>query len=132
MKKSVFVTSQGLYAFRTMPFGLCNAPSTFQQLMELVMVGLPFNICVIYLDDVLIYGSTISTCLQNLRTVFEKLRNAELKLRPEKCFLLKQKVTYLGHTVSEKGVGVDTSKFETVKDWPVPTNVKILHPWRDH
>ena len=122
--KSAFVTAEGLFSFETMPFGLCNAPATFQKLMETVLAGLQFKICVIYLDDILVYGKGVDACLENLGLIFSRLQEAGLRLRPEKCFLLQQKVKYLGHIVSADGVAVDPSKYQVVEDWPVPNNLK--------
>ena len=82
-----------------MPFGLCNAPSTFQQLMELVLCGLQWEICQVYLDDI-IFSHTIEEHLQRLKEVFDQLQEAGLKLKPGKCHLLQRSVHYLGHIVS--------------------------------
>ena len=98
-KKSAFVTAEGLYAFSSMPFGLCNAPSTFQSLMETVLDGLQFKCCVIYLDDILVFGDTLESCLANLETVFERLRKANLKLRANKCFLFSKRLLHFLDTM---------------------------------
>ena len=70
-----------------MPFGLCNAPATFQRLMETVLTGLTRSCCLVYLDDVMAIGNNFSEHLDNLRKVFERIYNANLKLKPEKCCL---------------------------------------------
>lgn len=121
-KKTAFVTRQGLYEFNVMPFGLCNAPATFERLMETVLAGLQWQICLIYLDDIIVYGKTFDDMLQNLELVFEKLLAAGLKLKARKCSLFARQVKYLGHIISEQGIETDPEKVEIVKHWPEPVN----------
>ena len=78
--KTAFCTTEGLFEFKVMPFGLCNAPATFQRLMDLVLAGLQWPHCLVYLDDVIILGATFQEHLANLQSVFERLRQAGLKL----------------------------------------------------
>ena len=87
-----------------MPFGLCNAPATFQRLMDMVLTGLQWDSCLVYLDDILIVGKTFSKHLHNLRDVFGRLRGAGLKLQPRKCGFCLPEVGFLGHIVSATGV----------------------------
>lgn len=84
-EKTAFVTHAGLFEFNVMPFGLCNAPSCFQRLMECVLRSLNWRIVLIYLDDVLVYSRTFSDHLDHLRLVFDRFREAGLKLKPKKC-----------------------------------------------
>ena len=86
-EKTAFTTNSGLYEFKVMPFGLCNAPATFQRLMEEVLRGLAREKCLVYLDDVLVIGRTFDEHLSNLREVFNRLSEAGLKLKPAKCKL---------------------------------------------
>ena len=118
--KSAFVVPGGLYQFEVMPFGLCNAPSTFERLMESIFAGLQWKILVIYLDDIIVYGSTIDETLARLEIVLQRLRSAKLKLKPKKCHLFQKQVLYLGHVVTEDGVHTNPEKIEKVKDWPRP------------
>ena len=120
--KTAFITRSGLYQFKVVPFGLCNAGATFERLMELVMAGLQWKICLIYLDDVIVYGESFDQELGRLRQVFLRLRNANLKLKAKKCSLFKRKVVFLGHVVSPEGISADPSKVESIKSWPVPKN----------
>ena len=87
-EKTAFATAHGLYQFRVMPFGLCNAPGTFQRLMEHVLAGLHWTSYLVYLDDIIIFSQTISDHLQKLREVLAKLQKAGLKIKPSKCFLM--------------------------------------------
>ena len=105
-EKSAFSTGQGLWQITVMPFGL-NAPATFERLMESVLRGLTYEACLVYLDDVIVVGRTFQEQLDNLRNVFQRLREAHLKLNPEKCQLFRKEVRYLGHIVSPSGVTTD-------------------------
>ena len=109
-----------MWQFRVMPFGLCNAPATFERLMERVLVGLPLTVCLVYLDDILVPGQTFDEGLANLRQVFQKLTEAKLKLSPKECTLFKRQVIYLGHTVSETSVAMNPDKVAAVQTWPTP------------
>ena len=109
-EKTAFVTHAGLCEFTTMPVGLCNALGTFQCLMECVLRGLTWQIALIYLDDVLIYSQTFEEHLQHLRLVFDRFREAGLKLKPSKCHFGQTKVNYLGHVITPEGLP------KTVKD----------------
>ena len=105
-----------------MPFGLCNAPATFERLRESVLRGLTYEACLVYLDDVIVIGCTFQEQMYNLRKVFQRLREAHLKLNPEKCQLFQKEVRYLGHIVSPSGVTTDPEKLEAVKSWPRPND----------
>ena len=122
-EKTAFTTGRGLWQFRVMPFGLCNAPATFERLMEKVLAGLPLSVCLVYLDDILVPARSFDDHIQNLRTVFSRLQEANLKLSPKKCTLFRRQLKFLGHIVSEKGVATDPEKLEAVMTWPTPTNV---------
>ncbi|MDD9817374.1 MAG: RNase H-like domain-containing protein [Gammaproteobacteria bacterium] len=119
-EKTAFSTGRGLWQFKVMPFGLCNAPATFERLMEQVLAGLPLSIALVYLDDILVPGHSFSHQLSNLRKVFERLRAAKLKLSPKKCLLFRREVKYLGHMVSKNGITPDPDKAEAVMSWPTP------------
>ncbi|GFW04467.1 hypothetical protein TNCV_878361 [Trichonephila clavipes] len=115
-EKTAFTSGQGLWQFKVMPFGLCNAPATFERLMETVLKGLTFEACLIYPDDVIIGGRTFEEHLQNIRKVLSKLRDANLKLNPSKCKFFQNKVNYLGHIISAEGVRTDPEKVSAVKN----------------
>eukprot|EP00731_Ephydatia_muelleri_P003644 Em0001g3644a len=122
--KTAFTTPEGLYQFKVMPFGLCNAPATFQRLMDRVLSGLKWSSCLVYFDDLIVVGTTFQEHLHHLTSVFTRLRGAGLKLKPKKCTLCRQQVTFLGHIVSTDGVATDPSKTEAVSKWPIPQNRK--------
>ena len=122
-KKSAFTTYNGLYEFIRMPFGLCNAPATFQRLMQRVLAGLEYKSCFIYLDDVLVASKTFRDHLTHLCEVFDRLRSSNLRLKPRKCELIRDKVPFLGHVVSTQGIEPDPAKTEKIKNYPTPTDV---------
>lgn len=102
--KTAFITKYGLYEYTRMPFGLCNAPSTFQRAMEVVLRGLQWQSLLIYLDDVIILGKWFDDNLSNLETVFQRMKQYGLKLKLAKCHLLKDEVLFLGHVVNGQGI----------------------------
>ena len=122
--KTAFCTTEGLFEFKVMPFGLCNAPATFQRLMDLVLAGLQWSHCLVYLDDVIILGHTFVDHLRNLQAVFQRLRDAGLRLKSSKCAFFQPKVQYLGHVISEEGVAADPTKIEKVATWPIPLSTR--------
>ena len=125
-EKTSFTTPFGLHQFRVMSFGLSNAPGTFQRLMSLVLSGLCWSTCLVYLDDIIIFSQTVDEHLQRLRDVLQRLKDAGLKIKPSKCQLLRKSVLYLGHIVSEKGVEVDPKKTSCVRSWQVPNDRECL------
>ena len=113
----------GFYECECMPFSLTNAPATFQRLMEDCLGDLHLNMCIIYLDDVIIFSKTSKEHLVRLWAVFEKFAAAGLKLKLSKCELVKTRIHYLGHVVSENGIECDPRIIEVVLKWPIPTTV---------
>ena len=107
-----------------MPFGLCNAPATFQRLMDLVLAGLQWSHCLVYIDDVIIIGENLDEHLIHLQQVFDRLLQAGLKLQPKKCQFLKPEVQYLGHIVSRQGISPDPAKIDKIASWPTPKCTK--------
>lgn len=119
-EKAAFVTNSGLFEWNCMPFGLTNSPGTFERLITLVLKGLQFKICLCYLDDVIVFAETFQEHLQRLERVLIQFASAGLKLKPRKCHLFQQKISYLGHIVTEQGVSTDPTKIERVINWPTP------------
>ena len=121
--KTAFATHIGLYEWLVMPFGLSNAPATCERLMEQIFVGLQWRGVLVYLDDLVAYGTDWSSALSLLREVFQRLRDANLKLKPSKCFLMRQDAEYLGHRVSAKGVSPSDAKTSAIRHWPEPASI---------
>jgi len=125
-EKTAFSIGKGLWQFTVMPFGLCNAPATFERLMEKILNQLLFKICLVYLDDVIIYSDSFEGMLSRLEQVFERLRSANLKLNPKKCCFFKREIRYLGHVVTREGIKTDPEKISAVRDWPIPRTKKQI------
>ena len=103
-----------------MPMGLTNAPATCQRLMEMVLCGLPWKTCLVYLDDVLIYSRSFSEHLQHLEEILSRFQSSGLKLNPSKCCFARDQVQFLGHVVSKDGIQPDPRNVKSVQDWPIP------------
>ncbi|GFV80026.1 retrovirus-related Pol polyprotein from transposon 17.6 [Trichonephila clavipes] len=114
-----------------MPFGLCNAPATFARLMETVLGGFSYEVCLVYLDDIIIVGRSFEEHLKNIRRVLQKLKEANLKLSPSKYHLFQREVTYLGHIISAEDLRTYPDKISSVKDWNCPTDVHQLRSFLD-
>ncbi|XP_063050302.1 uncharacterized protein LOC134445147 [Engraulis encrasicolus] len=123
-RAAAFCTRNGLFEWNVMPFGLCNAPATFQRLMDRVLAGMQWETCLVYLDDIIVLGRNVPEMLHRLSQVFDRLLQANLKLKPAKCCLFRRQVAYLGHVVSEEGVASDPAKVQKVQEWPTPTSVQ--------
>ena len=120
--KSAFVSSFGKWEFKRCPFGLAQAPAYFQRLVNEVLSGLTFAFR--YLDDILVYSPDMETHLKHLRSLFMKLREADLKLKEVKCNFLKKHIQYLGHIVSGKGITPVPEKLESIQKMPPPKTPK--------
>ena len=125
-EKTAFITHNGLYEFNRLPFGLCNSAATFQRAMTHILRGLEWDICLVYIDDLIIFSRSFDEHLLHLEQVFKRLREADVKLKPSKCHFVKPQVEYLGHTVSAEGLRPNPAKISAVKEFPIPKNVKDL------
>ena len=112
--------SMGLYECESMPFGLCNAPPTFQRLMQNCLGELNLTYCLIYLDDMIVFSEMPEEHLRRMRVVFNRLREHSLKLKPSKCDVFKSEINYLAHHVSRKGVLPSKKNLESIAQCPPP------------
>lgn len=127
IEKTAFSTPWGHYEWNRMPFGLCNAPSTFQRLMYCVLSGLTNESCYVYLDDIIVFSKNdVNEHIQRLRDVFDRLRKNNLKLKPSKCRFIEKEVSYLVHLLTQEGAKPDRAKTEAICTYPVPRNVKDI------
>lgn len=124
--KTAFVCPFGFYEFNRMPQGITNAPSTFQRLMEKCMTDINLKEVLVFLDDLIVFSSTLEEHETRLIHVLERLREYGLKLSPDKCRFFQTSVHYLGHIVSREGVKTDPEKVESLKTWPRPQTLKEL------
>ena len=127
-ERSAFVCRQGLFQWKVMPFGLCNAPATFERLMETVLKGKQWKTCLVYLDDVIVFGRTFQECAARLEEVLQCLGQAGLKMKPKKCHFFQKRLSFLGHIVSGDGIETDPEKVEQIKNYPRPREgLKLGH-----
>ena len=123
-KTAFSVSGVGFYECERMPFGLTNAPSTFQRLMERTLKDT--TNCLVYLDDIVVFSKTYEEHWEHLETLFSKLKQAGLLLKPSKCKFFQRQVRYLGHVISEEGIETDPEKTQAIKNMPVPSNIHEL------
>ena len=123
-EKTAFITHKGLYEFNVMPYGLTNAPATFQRLMDIVLAGLKWQSCLVYIDDVVIYSPTFEQHLIDLTNVFQALREANLTLKASKCCFCRKEMKYLGHIVTQDGIKPDPTLTKAVSNFPQPKTIK--------
>ena len=124
--KTAFQTRYGLYEFLVLPFGLCNAPSTFMTWMNDVLRDFIDDFVLVYLDDILIYSRNVSEHVNHVDRVLQRLSSLDLKLKASKCFLALHELTFLGHIVSSNGIRPDPSKVQAVLDWPLPSSLQEI------
>ena len=126
IEKTAFNTRYGHHEFCVMPFGLTNAPATFQTLMESVFADFLDKFVIVYLDDVLIFSRDEDEHRRHVRLVLERLREHKLYASREKCEFGRRSVLFLGHVISEDGLGMDQSKVSAIRDWPTPRSVEDI------
>lgn len=122
--KSAFCCKFGQFEMTRMPFGLNNSASTFQRTMELALQGLQWITCLIYIDDIIVFGEDFDQHIQRVDEVLDRITKAGLKLKPSKCRLLQTEVVFLGHVVSAEGVRPDPANISKIIEWPRPANPK--------
>jgi len=122
--KTAFITEDGLFEFLKMPFGLTNAPATFQRCMDIVLAGLKWNSCLVYLDDIIVFGEDESSHNRNLGKVLAPLQEAGLTIKPSKCAFCVSELRFLGHIVSQGGIKMDPAKVKAILDQPAPTTIR--------
>ncbi|PVD21605.1 hypothetical protein C0Q70_17404 [Pomacea canaliculata] len=123
-KISAFTTPFGLYEFQRLPFGLVNAPMTFQRLMDCCLSDMNLAELIIFLDDILIHGTNLQQLDDRTIKALERLRSFKLKLDPDKCIFATTEVRHLGYLISAEGIRPDPEKIEALTSWPVPTTVR--------
>ena len=122
-KKTAIICHYGLYQYKRMPFGLCNAPRTFQRMMNKIFRPYLDEFITLYLDDILIYSDTFEEHIEHLEKVFEVLKKANLLIKLKKCKFCVDEIEYLGHIVSKNGIQVDPAKIESIKKLKPPTSI---------
>ncbi|GBG63564.1 hypothetical protein CBR_g38630 [Chara braunii] len=121
--KTAFQTRYGLYEFVVMPFGLCNAPGTFQHAMNRIFHDYLDKFVIVYLSDILIFSRTVEEHVAHLDKVLSLLRQHQFKINREKCEFGCTRILYLGHEISAEGLKLDDAKVASIRDWPRPQSV---------
>lgn len=124
--KTAFSTKYGHYEYTRMPFGLKNAPATFQRCMNNLLEELIYKDCLVYLDDIIVYSTSLEEHIMSIRKVFEKLRIANLKLQLDKCEFLKKETEFLGHIITTKGIKPNPNKINPIIKFPIPKTPKEI------
>lgn len=123
--KTAFRTRFGNWSWLVMPFGLCNAPASWQRLMQVTLEGLE-TFCAVYLDDIAIWSATAEQHVDHVRTVLQRLRQRKIFAKMKKCVFMQPSMDYLGHVISGDGVAMDPSKVRSIQDWPAPADSRQL------
>jgi hypothetical protein len=124
IEKTAFITFEGQFQYNVMPFGLCNAPATYQRCMDAVLAGIKWQCCLVYLDDVICVSPTFEQHMKDLVAVLTRLEGAGLKLKASKCHFCCTEVEYLGHLITQEGVRADPAKLKVISAWPIPQTVQ--------
>ncbi|KAI3802286.1 hypothetical protein L1987_30416 [Smallanthus sonchifolius] len=131
-EKTTFTSPYGTFAYRRMPFGLCNAPATFQRCMVAVFHDMIEDSMEVFFDDFSVFGSSFDHCLGNLERILARCEEANLMLNWEKCHFMVKEGILLGHKVSRAGIEVDRAKIDTISKLPPPTSVKSIRSFLGH
>lgn len=126
IEKTAFSTDKGHFEFTRMPFGLKNAPATFQRAMNDILGDYIGTQCYVYLDDIIIVGYNLKNHLENLKLVLKRLSEFNLKIQVDKCEFLKRETEFLGHIISSEGVKPNPEKIEKISQWPIPKSQKEI------
>ena len=131
-EKTTFTCPFGTYAYRRMPFGLCNAPTTFQRCMLSMFSDMVERIMEVYMDDITVYVGDFEECLTNLEAILQRCIEKNLVLNWEKCHFMVNQGIVLGHIISSRGIEVDKAKIDIISKLPSPTNVKTIRQFIGH
>jgi transposase InsO family protein len=122
--KLAFVCHKGLFHFTRMPFGVCNAPSVFQRTMDEILAGLKWVICLVYIDDIIVFSHTFDEHLERLTQIFTRFRSHTFRFKLSKCSFLQQEIDYLGHTVDEHTVKLRRKNLKSIQNLTMSTEKK--------
>ncbi|CAL9025932.1 unnamed protein product [Prunus brigantina] len=131
-EKTTFTCPFGTFAYRRMPFGLCNAPATFQRCMMSIFSDMVERFIEVFMDDFSVFGDSFDQCLHNLSKVLARCEQTNLVLNWEKCHFMVNQGIVLGHVISSKGIEVDKAKIDLIASMPSPTSVKEVRSFLGH
>ena len=124
--KTTFTSKYGTYEYLVMPFGLCNAPATFQRWINRTLQWFIDRCCIVYLDDVLIYSDSLEQHRQDVRTIINAIYQSGMRLEPSKCEFHQTEMEYLGCIISQNGIKVDPIKTKAIRTWAKPIRKKEI------
>ena len=124
IEKTAFRTHDGHYEFMVMAFGLTNATSTFQALMNSIFKPFLQKFILVFFDDILIYSENLENHLKHIGLTLEILRKNELYANQKKCSFAQERIDYLGHIISGQEVEVNPEKIRAIREWPIPSNIR--------
>ncbi len=124
ISKTAFTTRYGMYEWFVVPFGLCNAPGFFMQLMQHILAKGLDNFVIVFLDDILVFSKTLPDHIQHVHEVLQTLRANKLYAKQSKCSLFKQRIDFLGYVISGNGIEMESNKVQQILNWPQPQSVK--------
>ncbi|GKB03031.1 reverse transcriptase domain-containing protein [Tanacetum coccineum] len=131
-EKTTFTCPYGTFAYRRMPFGLCNAPSTFQRCMVTIFHDMIKKTMKVFMDDFLVFGDRFAYCLSNLDKMLKRCEDTNLVLNWEKCHFMCKEGIVLGHKISKSRIEVDRAKVDVIAKLPHPTTVKGVRSFLGH
>jgi hypothetical protein len=131
-EKTTFTYPYGTYAYRRMPFGLCNAPATFQRCMSAIFHGFYEEIVEVFMDNFSVYGTSFDNGLHNLDKVLQRCEETNLVINWDKCHFMVNEGIVIGHKISERGIEVDRAKVEAIEKMPCPRDVKGIRSILGH
>ncbi len=123
VEKTAFNTKYGQFEYLVMPMGLCNAPATFQSLMNSIFTDYIDDFMVIYMDDLLVYSKSVEDHMIHVRQVLQRLRENHLYVSPRKCDFMKSEIEFLGMIVGHNEIKVDDREIEAIREWPKPKTI---------
>lgn len=126
IEKTAFSVENGHYEYLRMPFGLKNAPATFQRVMDSILRELQGKICLVYMDDIIIFSPSLEEHIKHLQQVFEKLRESRLKIQLDKSEFLRTEVEFLGHMITKDGIKPNPKKIIAIQKFPIPRTAKEI------
>nr|GEY54182.1 reverse transcriptase domain-containing protein [Tanacetum cinerariifolium] len=131
-EKTTFTYPYGTFAYRRMPFGLCNAPGTFQRCMMAIFHDMIEKTMEVFMDDFLVFGNSFSTCLFHLEKMLKRYKDTNLCLNWEKSHFMVKEGIVPGHKISKNRIEVDKAKVEVIAKLPYPTTIKVIHSFLGH
>ncbi|GJY35443.1 reverse transcriptase domain-containing protein [Tanacetum coccineum] len=131
-EKTTFTCPYGTFSYRRMPFGLCNAPGTFQRCMMAIFHDMIEETMEVFMDDFSVFGDSFSSCLSHLDKILKRCEDTNLVLNWEKCHFMVKEGIILGHKISKSEIEVDKAKVDVIAKLPHPTSVKGIRMYTDH